>query len=216
MSRLTQVRERLFSPVGLHAIAFGILAIATIVLGVRVVLDWRATSSGAVDAIAQKQLELRMLEVQTAPLRGLDKRVALSRSQIEEFYAKRVPAKWSTILEQLGQLSNKGDVRLSRVQYTQHPGSGDLTEIRMDAGLSGDYKGIMKFINGLERSPTFFLIRAMALTGQQSGTVNLRLQYSTWMRPGDVPDGIPLEGTQPANPDAPDASAASAQTGQGE
>lgn len=214
MSRFSQIRERLFSPVGLHAIAFGILAIATVVLGVRLVLDWRATSTGAADAIAAKQLELRMLEVQTAPLRGLDKRVALSRSQIEDFYAKRVPAKWSTILEQLGQLSSKGEVRLSRVQYTQHLGSGDLTEIRMDAGLSGDYKGIMKFVNGLERSPTFFVIRAMALTGQQTGTVNLQLHFSTWMRPGDVPDGIPLEGTQPGEPDA--ATTGSAQTGEGE
>jgi Tfp pilus assembly protein PilO len=215
MSRFSGTRERLFSPVGLHAIAFGILAVATIVLGVRLIMDWRATSASTVDAIAARQLELRMLEVQTAPLRGLDKRVALSREQIDEFYAKRIPNKESTILEQLGQISSKGHVQLSRVQYTQHPGSGDLTEIRMDAGLSGDYAGIMKFINGLERSPTFFVIRAMALTGQQSGTVNLRMQFSTWMRPADAAaSGIPIEGSQPADPDA--VSPGSAQSGEGE
>ncbi len=214
MSQLSSFREKLFSPVGLHGVAFGILAIATILLGIRVGLDWRATSSSNVDAIASRQLELRMLEVQTSPLRGLDKRVDLSRTQIDDFYARRVPAKWSTILEQLGQLSSKGTVRLSRVQYTRHPGSGDLTEIRMDAGLSGDYGGIMKFINGLERSSTFFVIRAMALTGQQSGTVNLRLQFSTWMRPADAAaSGIPLEGTQPADSDSGAAAASPAGEG---
>jgi hypothetical protein len=212
MSGFSDARERLFSPVGLHAVGFGILAVATIVLGIRVGMDWRTTSSSNVDAIASRQLELRMLEVQTAPLRGLDKRVDLSKTQIDDFYAKRIPSRWSTILEQLGQLSSKGTVRLSRVQYTQHPGSGDLTEIRMDAGLSGDYAGIMKFINGLERSPTFFIIRAMALTGQQSGTVNLRLQVSTWMRPADAAaSGIPMEGTQPSEPDA-----AGTQSGEGQ
>jgi len=45
MSRMTLVRERLFSPVGLHAVGFSILAIATIVLGIRVGLESRLTIS---------------------------------------------------------------------------------------------------------------------------------------------------------------------------
>jgi len=187
MSKFSVFRERLFSPVGLHAVGFGLLAVATLVLGTRVVLDWRATSASNVDAVAGRQLDLRTLELQTAPLRGLDKKVELSRAQIDEFYAKRIPPSYSAVLERLGELSSKAPVRLSRVQYTQAPGSGDLTEIRMDAGLSGDYPAIMRFVNGLERSQTFFVVRAMALTGQQSGTVNLRLQFSTWLRPADVP-----------------------------
>jgi hypothetical protein len=78
-----------------------------------------------------------------------------------------------------------------------------LTEIRIDAGLSGDYAGIMRFVNGLERSQTFFVIRAMALTGQQSGTVNLRLQVSTWLRPEDAAaSGIPVDGAPGTQPPA--------------
>ena len=202
MSGGISVRERLLSPVGLHAVGFGILLIATLVLGTRVILDWRATSASNVDAIAAEQLQLKMLEVQTAPLRGLDKKVDLSREQIDSFYAKRIPPSYSAILERLGDLKAKGPVTLSRVGYTQAVGSGDLTEIRMDAGLSGEYSGVMRFINGLERNQTFFVIRAMALTGQQSGTVNLRLQFSTWLRPADAAaSGIPMDGepgTQPA------------------
>ncbi len=196
MSQTPQWRERLLSPVGLHALGFSILAIATIVLGIRVGLDWRATSSSSVDAMAQRRTDLRLMELQTAPLRGLDKKVELSRSQIDSFYSKRIPPSYSAILEHLGEIAAKGPVRLSRVQYTQATGSGDLTEIRMDAGLSGDYGGIMRFINGLERSQNFFVIRAMALTGQQSGTVNLRLQVSTWLRPADAA-AIPKEGGTP-------------------
>ena len=193
MSRMTLVRERLFSPVGLHAVGFTILAIATVVLGIRVGLDWRATSSSNMDAMAGKQLELRMLQLQPAPLRGLDKKVSLSREQIDDFYAKRIPPSYSSIAERLGELKAKGPVNLTTLQYTQAKGSGDLIEIRMNAGVSGDYPAIMRFVNGLERSQTFFVIRAMALTGQQSGTVNLRLEVSTWLRPADAV-GIPVEG----------------------
>jgi type IV pilus assembly protein PilO len=196
------IREKLFSAVGLHAIGFGILAIATIVLGVRVGLDWRAISAGNRDEVAGKQAELRALTIQTAPLRGLGAKVDDSRKQIDAFYAKRIPPSYSAILEAIGQLKAKAPVVLSRAGYTQAVGSGDLTEIRIDAGLSGDYAGIMRFVNGLERSQTFFVIRAMALTGQQSGTVNLRLQVSTWLRPEDAAaSGLPVDGapgTQPA------------------
>ena len=202
MKRITLGREGLFSPLGLHAVAVGILAIAVIVLGVRVGLDWSTTSSSNVDAMESRQSELKLLQLQTAPLRGLDKKVELSRAQIDEFYGKRVPASWSVILERLGQLQSQTKIRLSRVQYTRAPGSGDLTEIRMDAGVSGDYPQIMRFINGLERSQTFFVIRAMALTGQQSGTVNLRLQVSTWLRPADAA-ALPLEDAQPAEGSQP-------------
>jgi hypothetical protein len=74
----------------------------------------------------------------------------------------------------------------------------------MEAGVSGDYTAIMRFINGLERSQTFFIVRAMNLSGQQSGAVNLRLQVSTWLRPADAAaSGLPIEGdpstTRPAD-----------------
>lgn len=197
MSRWSVVRERLFSPVGLHAVGFGVLAIATILLGIRVGLDWRATSSSNMDVMAGKQAQLRTMELQTAPLRGLNKKVEKSRTQIEEFYANRIPPSYSAFLERLGELKEKAPVQLTRVSYTQAPGSGDLTEIRMDAGVSGDYTAIMRFINGLERSRTFFIVRAMALSGQQSGTVNLRLQVSTWLRPADA-SGFPVDTEEPA------------------
>jgi hypothetical protein len=50
----------------------------------------------------------------------------------------------------------------------------------------------MRFVNSLERDQMFFVIRAMQLAGQQGGQVNLRLRVSTWLRPADVPSGLPL------------------------
>ena len=51
----------------------------------------------------------------------------------------------------------------------------------MDASLTGEYAPLMHFINGLERSKTFFLISGLTLTGQQGGTVNLRLRLNTYL-----------------------------------
>ncbi len=38
----------------------------------------------------------------------------------------------------------------------------------MDASLSGDYRPLMLFINGLERDKMFFLVRGVTLTGSRA------------------------------------------------
>jgi hypothetical protein len=185
-------RERLASPLTWHFAGFVVLLVVVIGLAVRLGLDWAATNGRSTDALAGKQVELKALDLETAPLRGLDKRVEESRSQIQAFYGKRIPPNYSSIATRVGELQVKSGVRLSRVNYTQGPPGSDLTEISMDAGISGAYPEIMRFVNSLERDQTFFVIRAMALTGQQGGLVNLRLRVSTWLRPADAAaSGLP-------------------------
>jgi hypothetical protein len=41
----------------------------------------------------------------------------------------------------------------------------------------------MRFVNGLERDQVCFVVRAMTLSGQQGGEVDLQLRFSTWLRP---------------------------------
>jgi hypothetical protein len=185
-------RERLASPLTWHYAGLAVLLVLVIGLAIRLGLDWAATNGRSTDALAGKQVELKALDIQTAPLRGLDKRVEESRTQVQEFYGKRIPPNYSSIATRIGELQVKSGVRLSRNQYTQGPPGSDLTEISMDAGISGSYPEIMRFVNSLERDQTFFVVRAMALTGQQGGLVNLRLRVSTWLRPSDAAaSGLP-------------------------
>ena len=187
------LQERLVNPLLWHFIGFGALLALTIFLAVRVGFDWAATNDSHSDALTNKQLELKALDLELAPMRGLDGHVADSRAQMANFYNKRIPSTYSLIAQRIGDLQVKSAVRLTRVQYSQGKPGSDLTEIQMDAGISGNYPEIMHFVNALERDPLFFVVRAISLTGQQGGTVNLRLCVSTWMRPADAQaSGLPL------------------------
>jgi Tfp pilus assembly protein PilO len=200
MSNPTTLRERLNSPLTWHYAGLVVLVVAVGALGVRFGMDWSTTHGDASSQIAGKQLQLKALDMQTAPLRGLDKRVEESRNQMRTFYKKRIPANYSSFATRIGDLQVKSGVRLSRLLYTQGASSGDLTEISLDAGISGDYPQIMRFINGLERDQNFFVVRAMSLTGQQGGMVNLRLRVSTWMRAADAANsGLPQTQNAPAD-----------------
>jgi Tfp pilus assembly protein PilO len=185
-------RERLASPLTWHMAGFFLLLVLAIALAVRLGLDWAVMDSHSSEVLADKQIQLRALQLQTAPLRGLDQRVEKTRKQLEDFYQKRIPPNYSSIDARIVELYVASGVRLTRVQYTQGtPGPG-LTEISLDASISGDYPAIMRFINSLERDPMFFIIRSMSLTGQQGGLVNLRLRVSTWLRPADAAaSGLP-------------------------
>jgi Tfp pilus assembly protein PilO len=200
-------RERLASPLTWHYAAFAVLLVAVIGLSIRFGLDWTATNGSSADALTAKQFQLKALDLQTAPLRGIDKRVEDSSAQMRAFYAKRIPPNYSSIDRRIGELGVSSGVRLSRVQYTQGKPGSDLTEISMDASITGNYPQIMRFVNDLERDQTFFVIRGLTLTGQQGGLVNLRLQLSTWLRPADAAaSGLPptpQPGDASATPSAP-------------
>jgi type IV pilus assembly protein PilO len=184
-------RERLSSPLTWHFAGFVLLLLLAVAMAIRVGLDWAVMDSHSSEILAGKQVELKALELEAVPLRGLDQRVEKSRRQLDDFLAKRIPPNYSSIDARIGDLQVASGVRLSRVQYTQGAPAAGLTEISMDAGISGDYPAIMRFINSIERDQTFFIIRAMSLTSQQGGQVNLHLRVSTWLRPGDVPSGLP-------------------------
>jgi len=188
-------RERLTSPLTWHIAGFVLLLILAVALAIRLGFDWAAMDSHSSEILAGKQIQLKSLELQTAPLRGLDKRVEKTHAQLDDFYQKRIPPNYSSIDARIGELQVASGVRLSRVQYTQGKPGFALTEISLDASISGSYPAIMRFINSIERDPMFFIIRSMSLTGQQGGLVNLRMKVSTWLRPADVPSDLPL--TQP-------------------
>ena len=91
---------------------------------------------------------------------------------------------------QLGTLTSKNNVRLTRAQYTPTPAINGLTEVRIDATLSGEYTALMHFINDVERDKdhVFFTIKTLTLSGQQGGLVNLRLRMTTYLQSsGDLP-----------------------------
>jgi Tfp pilus assembly protein PilO len=185
-------RERVNSKLVAHYVVFGVLLAIAIGLVIRMALDWTAIDTHSEQVLAGKQIELAAQQLQTAPLRGLDKKVEISRAAMTDFYEKRVPPNYSSIASRFDDLAVKSGVRLSRVQYTQGAPGAYLTEISMDSGISGDYPQIMRFINSLERDQTFFVIRGMTLTGQSGGLVNLRLRVSTWLRPADAAaSGLP-------------------------
>jgi hypothetical protein len=68
----------------------------------------------------------------------------------------------------------------------------------MDASVSGDYRPIVEFINGLERDKMFFLVNGINLSGQQTGMVNLRIRLTTYLRAANEKEASAQPAAEPA------------------
>ncbi|HZZ39837.1 MAG TPA: hypothetical protein VFE06_11950 [Acidobacteriaceae bacterium] len=186
-------RGTLFTKLNLHFALLGVVLAADVFLAVKFGLAWAAIRSGQSGVYVQQELRYGQLEAQMQHLNGLPKKVGQSSEDAQKFVDARIAPDFSTMWAQLGAVASKRHVTLSRAGYTPTPSVNGLTEVRIDAGLSGQYTDLMHFINDLERDKdqVFFIIDGVTLTGQQGGLVNLRLRLRTYLRAGatDLPAG---------------------------
>ena len=187
------------SPLNVHVAVAALLLLAVLYMGSQIVLAEFSGSQRGAEAVSDARAQQVAAELAARPLRGLDQKVAASEQGAREFYEKRLPFGYADIATELGTLRQRTGVRLSRVQYVQAAPVNGLTEIRMDAAVSGEYRPLALFLNALERDRSFFLIQRITLSGSQNGQVNLRLGLVTYLR-----EPMPsLAGAQQASGDRP-------------
>jgi hypothetical protein len=131
------------------------------------------------------QAELTTKTRQVEPLKDLPHKVVLARQQISDFYTKRFPAQSSQIQTELGKVAGADGVVIEQGQYkAQDVGPGGLQPIEIEADFAGNYRSLAHFINALERDNTFFIISSVALAGEQTGPVKLKMKLETYLKAG--------------------------------
>jgi hypothetical protein len=196
--------RKLLTLLNLHIAGMVLLLGLNLFLLTRLFLAWHDASSDQSAEYDAQHLTYVQLQAQMAHLEGLPEKVDQARIDADKFYEKRIAPSQSTMAGELGVLTSKDNVRLTRAQYTDAPSIGGLTEVRIDASLSGEYTQLIHFINDLERDKNgvFFVINTLTLSGQQGGLVNLRLRMTTYLRSGgDLPPASGEEGAA-ASPQA--------------
>jgi type IV pilus assembly protein PilO len=178
--------RKLATLLNLHIAGVVLLGLVNLYLLVHMAFAWRAASGDNEQALADQTVAMKTAEIARRPLEGLDEKLAQATKDADKFYKQRLPFANSEVVGELGALAKKQGVKLTRANYAYSTvltgTAGELTEEKMDASLSGDYRPLVLFINALERDKMFFLITGVTLTGQQSGTVGLRLRLVTYLR----------------------------------
>ncbi|HLJ78441.1 MAG TPA: hypothetical protein VKT75_13545 [Acidobacteriaceae bacterium] len=196
-------RRGFFTKLNLHFIALGLVLAGVIFVGVRFALAWSAIRSEQSSTFTEEEIRYGQLKAQMARLNGLPEKVQAADQDAQKFYEARIAPNYSTMIGQLDGTAEKDHVRLTRSAYAPAPAIQGLTEVNIDAGLSGQYSDMMHFINDIERdrNHVFFLIKGVTFTGQQGGLVNLRIRLTSYLRSdaADIPQAaVPPAGEQGA------------------
>jgi type IV pilus assembly protein PilO len=70
---------------------------------------------------------------------------------------------YSTVSAELSSLAAKSGLRLDSRAFSAKSVKGhDLTELKIDAQVTGDYRGVVRFLNGLQRSKNFYAVDGLA------------------------------------------------------
>ncbi len=167
----------------LFAAAILALLAADLLVGAFLLSPWGRSRQRLEEEYSRLRLEWQRKQVEVAPLAGMDAKLLLAQKEIADFSDTRLPARSSDVSVELGKLADKDSVKISEVRYeTKDADIAGLRRVAINAGLTGDYLQIVKFINHLERDRLFFILDDISLAEQQGGNVRLQLRFETYVK----------------------------------
>jgi len=163
--------------------AMVILAVVDVALIAFLFSPWALRPAVREQALRQAQDQFAVKQKEVGPLLGMDQKLATAQVQLNDFYKTRLPQRNSDIVAELGKLATATGVRLAGAKYDQTAsGLPGVTEVKIEAGLEGEYLNAVKFINALERNKMFFILDKVDLASQQGGSVRLSLKLETYIK----------------------------------
>jgi type IV pilus assembly protein PilO len=111
--------------------------------------------------------------------------------KFDQFENTLLPASkgYSVISQELDEYAQKTHLIVEDVQIHPKDVNGhNLTEVRMDASVTGDYVGIVNFLNDLQRSKNVYIVDSLAVDtaaheqGAPPGALRIALHLRTYLR----------------------------------
>ena len=127
---------------------------------------------------SKQEMRLKMLEAPIARAQKIREDMPNTQRECEKFEALLLPASsgYSSVSSELGEIARKSGVNQQDVSFkpTPIPDRG-LTEVAMESTIEGDYKNIILFLNGLQRSAHIYEVESLTLAtpGGNKGPANV-------------------------------------------
>jgi Tfp pilus assembly protein PilO len=157
--------------------------------GALIVVNWRAASESAQEqALERTQLQqrLRLLTADVQRGREIEKRLPNVSQECDEFYKQDLLPSSSgdtAVLSDIGEIASKAGVQTGGLELRpKEIKERGLEEVEISGSVQGDYQSLIKLIDGIERSPHFYLLEGLSLSSENSGVVKLEVVLRTYFR----------------------------------
>ncbi|HKW34711.1 MAG TPA: type 4a pilus biogenesis protein PilO [Candidatus Acidoferrum sp.] len=135
---------------------------------------------------------LKKLKASVARAEQIREDMPNTQRDCEKFERMLLPASsgYSSVSSELSEIAKKSGVNVQGVGFktTPVPERG-LTEVVMESTIEGDYKNVILFLNGLQRSANIYEVESLALAPQKdnkgpANVIKVGLHLKTYFRAG--------------------------------
>jgi len=186
---MTMQDSRLQRRLIIAAVALLLLAdVALLVITARM-SDARSSPDASVTA-QSRQVGLVRADVRRAS--EIQKKIPTYLRRLDEFEASLAPAVngYSSVSQELGDEAHKNHLVIDDQKFHQQDVPGrNLTELEIETSVTGDYAGIVRFLNALQRSKNVFIVNSLQVTSQSAapgqnlaGVLRVGLKMRTYFR----------------------------------
>lgn len=166
--------------------ALGVLLILDVAVGG--FLYWQAQQAPAHALTQVNALKIQAKKLQADVQRGEKIRASLGQAgqSCDHFYDTAFldsNTGYSAIEADLSSMAAKAGLQAHSVSFKPKDLEGrGVTEVTISEEIEGDYPAILQFINGLEVSQNFYLLRDLTLDTGKEGGIRLKLELATYFR----------------------------------
>jgi Tfp pilus assembly protein PilO len=174
-----------------RAILAGVICLMAADLGLAY-YSWQLASDPlpTEEQFVKLEKQLRTREAPIARAQKIREDMPNTQKDCERFEAMLLSAStgYSSVTSELGQIAKKSGVSWQGTSFkpTPIPARG-LTEVAMESTIEGDYKSVILFLNGLQRSANIYEVESLTLAPQKesrgpANVIKVGLHLKTYFR----------------------------------
>jgi Tfp pilus assembly protein PilO len=139
-------------------------------------------------SLEMKQHDLLKADIKRA--QDIRDKIPAIQKDCDQFEQSLSPASsgYSFVTSELGSIAKKSGTQLGDLSFRQtEVASRGTTEVTIDATVGGDYKSIIQFLNGVQRSANLYAVETLTLATENanqgnSGVLKVSLHLKTYFR----------------------------------
>ena len=142
--------------------------------------------------LVEQTTELKLLQADVERARNIKKDTPVAKRDCDEFENSLPSAGtgYSVVSSELAEIGRNAGLQISSLSFHHHDLEGrGIAEVAVDATVAGDYKSVVHFLNGLQRSENNYAVDNLALTGESAGgspagTLKVDLHMKAYFKAG--------------------------------
>jgi len=153
---------------------------------------WQLLSSPQMprEQSARQALQLKLLQKNIEEVQEIKADMPTTQKECEKFEKSLLPSStgYFSLSSELGAIEKKSGVKLEALSFkpTPIPERG-MTEMAIEATINGDYRSVIQFLNGLQRSANIYEVESLSLATEKANQgpanlIKLELHLKTYFR----------------------------------